>query len=113
MPLKCDLRLIDEHFESEFVDVSTILSSDVKTVKTIDHKGAFSIEEPKPVWKNSFGPPIIEDGVQMIKLRKKYHPQGQSLKKRDFNVQAMMDADYELAARLRAEQQRRKPLTKA
>nr|GEX09076.1 hypothetical protein [Tanacetum cinerariifolium] len=30
----------------------------------------------------------------------------------DFDVQAMMDADYELAARLRAEEQRRKPLTK-
>nr|GEV00263.1 ribonuclease H-like domain-containing protein [Tanacetum cinerariifolium] len=32
---------------------------------------------------------------------------------RDFDVQAMMDADYELAAGLRAEEQRRKPLTKA
>nr|GEY33503.1 hypothetical protein [Tanacetum cinerariifolium] len=31
----------------------------------------------------------------------------------DFDVQAMIDADYELAARLRAEEQRRKPLTKA
>nr|GFB51354.1 hypothetical protein [Tanacetum cinerariifolium] len=27
-------------------------------------------------------------------------------KERDFDVQAMMDADYELAARLRAEEQR-------
>nr|GEV58638.1 hypothetical protein [Tanacetum cinerariifolium] len=45
--------------------------------------------------------------------------QGRNLKQRsifkesDFDVQAMMDADYELAARLRAEEQRRKPLTKA
>nr|GFB07345.1 hypothetical protein [Tanacetum cinerariifolium] len=31
----------------------------------------------------------------------------------DFDVQAMMDAVYELAARLGAEKQRRKPLTKA
>nr|GEU59151.1 hypothetical protein [Tanacetum cinerariifolium] len=31
----------------------------------------------------------------------------------DFDVQAMMDVDYEPAARLRAEEQRRKPLTKA
>nr|GEW90899.1 hypothetical protein [Tanacetum cinerariifolium] len=31
----------------------------------------------------------------------------------DFDVQAMMDADYELVTRLRAEEQRRKPLTKA
>nr|GEY93882.1 hypothetical protein [Tanacetum cinerariifolium] len=46
MPPKHDLRLIDEHFESEYVDVSTISSSDVKTV---DHKGVFSTEEPKHV----------------------------------------------------------------
>nr|GEZ94551.1 hypothetical protein [Tanacetum cinerariifolium] len=45
--------------------------------------------------------------------------QGRNLKQRsifkesDFDVQAMMDADYELAARLRAEEQRRKPLTNA
>nr|GFA65697.1 hypothetical protein [Tanacetum cinerariifolium] len=45
--------------------------------------------------------------------------QGRNLKQRsifeesDFDVQAMMDADYELAARLRVEEQRRKPLTKA
>nr|GEZ05567.1 hypothetical protein [Tanacetum cinerariifolium] len=45
--------------------------------------------------------------------------QGRNLKQRsifeesDFDVQVMMDADYELAARLRAEEKRRKPLTKA
>nr|GEU89091.1 hypothetical protein [Tanacetum cinerariifolium] len=45
--------------------------------------------------------------------------QGRNLKQRsifkesDFDVQAMMDADYEVAARLRAEERRRKPLTKA
>nr|GEX05751.1 Gag-Pol polyprotein [Tanacetum cinerariifolium] len=64
MPLKCDQRLIDEHIESVSVDViSNITPSDVKTVNTIDvnHKGVFSIEEPKPVMKNSFSPPIIED----------------------------------------------------
>nr|GEZ03242.1 hypothetical protein [Tanacetum cinerariifolium] len=57
---KRDLRLIDEHFESVYVDV---ISSDVKTVKTIDvnHKGVFSIDKPKPVIKNNFSPPIIED----------------------------------------------------
>nr|GFB53461.1 hypothetical protein [Tanacetum cinerariifolium] len=58
MPPKHDLRLIDEHFESEYVDVSTISSSDVKTV---DHKGVFNTKEPKPVRKSSFGPPIIKD----------------------------------------------------
>nr|GEX43688.1 ribonuclease H-like domain-containing protein [Tanacetum cinerariifolium] len=64
MPLKCDLRLIDEHFESMSVDVIfNIKPSDVKTVKTIDvnHKGVFSTKRPKPVMKNSFSPPIIED----------------------------------------------------
>nr|GEV29243.1 hypothetical protein [Tanacetum cinerariifolium] len=37
MPPKRDLRLIDEHFESESVDVSTVSSSDDKTVD-ITHK---------------------------------------------------------------------------
>nr|GEW01177.1 putative ribonuclease H-like domain-containing protein [Tanacetum cinerariifolium] len=39
------------------------LSFDSETVKTIDvnYKGVFNIEEPKPVMKNSFSPPIIED----------------------------------------------------
>nr|GEZ00712.1 hypothetical protein [Tanacetum cinerariifolium] len=49
---KRDIRLIDEHFESVYVDViSNIALSDVKIVKTIDinHKGVFNIEEPKPV----------------------------------------------------------------
>nr|GEX87476.1 hypothetical protein [Tanacetum cinerariifolium] len=36
MPPKCDLRLIDEHFESESMDVSNVSSSVVTTVKTID-----------------------------------------------------------------------------
>nr|GEY88076.1 hypothetical protein [Tanacetum cinerariifolium]GEZ63510.1 hypothetical protein [Tanacetum cinerariifolium] len=64
MPPKCDIRLIDKHFESVYVDViSNIALSDVKTVKTIDvnHNGVFSIEEPKPVMKNNFSPPIIKD----------------------------------------------------
>nr|GEW10674.1 ribonuclease H-like domain-containing protein [Tanacetum cinerariifolium] len=37
IPPKCDLRLIDEHFESVSVDViSNIAPSDVKTIKTIN-----------------------------------------------------------------------------
>nr|GEY35791.1 hypothetical protein [Tanacetum cinerariifolium] len=62
MPPKRDLRLIDEHFESESVDVSTVSSSADKTVKTIDitHKGVLSTEKPKSVMKNNFGLPIIE-----------------------------------------------------
>nr|GEV40650.1 hypothetical protein [Tanacetum cinerariifolium] len=68
MPLKRDLRLIDEHFESVYVDViSNIAPSDVKTIESkhktvnVNHKGVFSTVEPKPVRKNSFSPPIIED----------------------------------------------------
>nr|GEV80573.1 ribonuclease H-like domain-containing protein [Tanacetum cinerariifolium] len=63
MSLKHDLRLIDEHFKSQSLDVSTVSSSADKTVKTVDitHKGVFTTEEPKSVMKNSFGPPIIED----------------------------------------------------
>nr|GEV00392.1 hypothetical protein [Tanacetum cinerariifolium] len=59
MPLKCDLRLIDEHFESVSVDViSNIAPSDVKTV---NHKGVSSKVKPKLVRMNNFSPPIIED----------------------------------------------------
>nr|GEW55941.1 hypothetical protein [Tanacetum cinerariifolium] len=64
MPLKRDLRLIDEHFESMSMDfISNIEPSDVKTVNTIDvnHKGVFSTEEPKPVMKNNFSLSIIEE----------------------------------------------------
>nr|GEW57094.1 hypothetical protein [Tanacetum cinerariifolium] len=39
--------------------------------------------------------------------------QGSIFEESIFDVQAMIDADYELAERLRAEEQRRKPLTKA
>nr|GEU82507.1 ribonuclease H-like domain-containing protein [Tanacetum cinerariifolium] len=61
MPPKRDRRLIDEHFESESMDVFTVSSSDGKTVKTVNVKVMVSKEEPKPVKKNSFSPPIIED----------------------------------------------------
>nr|GEU81353.1 hypothetical protein [Tanacetum cinerariifolium] len=57
---KRDLRLIDEHFESESVDVSTVSSSADKTVN-VTYKGVLSTEEPKSVMKNNFVPLIIED----------------------------------------------------
>nr|GEW48121.1 hypothetical protein [Tanacetum cinerariifolium] len=203
MPHKHDLRLIDEYFESEYVDVSNVSSSAVTTVKTVDanHKGMFSKEEPKPVKKNSFSLPIIEDwvsethssdkrpfnrktsfknskinnkvntvGVNHVNTAKgkvvvnavkgngfnavkasafsnglvpqksptsqikigtssrrslgeedaskqemnlKQGKQRSIFEERDFDVQAMIDANFELAARLRAKEQRRKPLTKA
>nr|GEZ27854.1 hypothetical protein [Tanacetum cinerariifolium] len=59
-PPKHVLRLIDEHFESESVDVSTVSSSAVKTVD-VNHKGMVSTEEPKRVMQNNFSPTIIED----------------------------------------------------
>ncbi|GKC14011.1 hypothetical protein Tco_1010793 [Tanacetum coccineum] len=65
MPPKPDLMFIDEHVESESVDVvSNVASSDVKTVEskheTID-KGVFNTVESNTVRKKSFSPPIIED----------------------------------------------------
>nr|GEZ55256.1 hypothetical protein [Tanacetum cinerariifolium] len=139
----------DNTSDNESIDVSTVSSSDVKTVKTVDHKGMFSTEEPKPVRKNSFSPLIIEDWHSDDNSEDELSPtveiqvsnglgpensltshlkigtssrrslgkddaskQGMNLKQRlifkerDFDVQAMMDVDYELAARLRAEEQR-------
>nr|GEX10701.1 ribonuclease H-like domain-containing protein [Tanacetum cinerariifolium] len=62
MPPKRNLKLIDEHFKNESVDISTVSSSADKTVMTIDitHKGVLNTEEPKYFMKNNFGPPIIE-----------------------------------------------------
>nr|GEU69223.1 hypothetical protein [Tanacetum cinerariifolium] len=75
MPPKRDLRLIDRHFESESVDVSTVSSSDGKTVKTIDVKGVVSKEEPKPIKKNKFSPPIVKDWVS--ESEEEYEPKFQ------------------------------------
>nr|GEU70952.1 retrovirus-related Pol polyprotein from transposon 17.6 [Tanacetum cinerariifolium] len=79
MPPKRYLRLIDEHFKSEYVDVYNVSSSGVTTVDA-NHKGMFSKEEPKPVKKNCFSPPIIEDWVSESeeederKFQKQVHP---------------------------------------
>nr|GEZ03066.1 ribonuclease H-like domain-containing protein [Tanacetum cinerariifolium] len=68
IPPKLDLISIDEQVESDFVDVvSNVVSSNVKTVESkhesvdVKNKGIYSIIETKPVRKNSFSPPIIED----------------------------------------------------
>nr|GEY52045.1 hypothetical protein [Tanacetum cinerariifolium] len=76
MPPKRDLRLIDEHFESESMDVSNVSSSVVTTVDA-NNKGMFSKEEPKLVKKNNFSPPIIEDWVSESEEEDepKYHKQ--------------------------------------
>nr|GEV10062.1 hypothetical protein [Tanacetum cinerariifolium] len=129
---KCDLRLIDEHFESVYVDViSNIAPSDVKIVeskhKTVDvnHKGVFSTEEPKPIMKNNFSPPIIEDwhsddesetktaqAKEIADLKKRVKKLERKRRSKTLRIN-LFKIDYELAARLRAEEQKRKPLTKA
>nr|GEZ49606.1 hypothetical protein [Tanacetum cinerariifolium] len=55
---------IDKQVESEYVDVvSTVSSSVVKTVESVDvkNKGVYNTVETKTVRKNNFSPPIIED----------------------------------------------------
>nr|GEX93261.1 uncharacterized mitochondrial protein AtMg00810-like [Tanacetum cinerariifolium] len=68
IPPKSDLMFIDEQVESDFMDVvSNVASSDVKTVESkhesvdVKNKGVYNTIETKPVRKNSFSPPIIED----------------------------------------------------
>nr|GEY09314.1 putative ribonuclease H-like domain-containing protein [Tanacetum cinerariifolium] len=58
MPPKRDLRLIDEHFKSESVDVSTVSSSADKTVKTVEitHKSDNETE-----FKNSIMTQFYDD----------------------------------------------------
>nr|GEV69713.1 hypothetical protein [Tanacetum cinerariifolium] len=42
-------------------DITVPTTPQKSDVKTVDHKDVFSTEEPKPVRKNNFAPPIIED----------------------------------------------------
>nr|GEU56632.1 retrovirus-related Pol polyprotein from transposon TNT 1-94 [Tanacetum cinerariifolium] len=102
MPSKRDLRLIDEHFKSESVDVSTVSSSAVKTVKTVevDHKGIQV--------SNGLGPeksltPHLKIGTSSRRSLGEDDAckQGRNWKQmsifeeRDFDFQAIMDADYD------------------
>nr|GFB36872.1 hypothetical protein [Tanacetum cinerariifolium] len=67
IPPKPDLIFIDEQVENESVDVVSNVSSAVKTVESkvesvdVKNKGVYSTVETKPVKKNNFSPPIIED----------------------------------------------------
>nr|GFB75342.1 ribonuclease H-like domain-containing protein [Tanacetum cinerariifolium] len=68
IPPKLDLMFIDEQVKSESMDVvSNVSSSAVKTVESkvesvdVKNKGVYSTVETKPIKKNSFSPPIIED----------------------------------------------------
>nr|GEZ47189.1 ribonuclease H-like domain-containing protein [Tanacetum cinerariifolium] len=70
IPPKPDLIFIDEQVKSESVDViSNVSSSAVKIVESkvesvdVKNKGVYSTIETKPVKKNNFSPPIIEDWI--------------------------------------------------
>nr|GEV82500.1 retrotransposon Orf1 [Tanacetum cinerariifolium] len=68
IPPKTDLMFIDEQVQSASVDVIFNVSSSVfKTVESkvesveVKNKGVYSTVETKPIRKNNFSPPIIED----------------------------------------------------
>nr|GEZ73062.1 reverse transcriptase [Tanacetum cinerariifolium] len=67
MPPKRDLRLIDKHFNSESMDVSTVLSSDVKTV---NHKDDDSEDELSPTVEVKTVKPSVEK-IESVKTAKK------------------------------------------
>nr|GEZ89084.1 hypothetical protein [Tanacetum cinerariifolium] len=68
IPPKPDLMFIDEQVKSKYVDVVfNDSSSAVKTIESkfesvdVKNKGVYSTVETKPVRKNNFSPPIIEN----------------------------------------------------
>nr|GEZ36718.1 hypothetical protein [Tanacetum cinerariifolium] len=66
IPPKPDLMFMDEHVESEYVNVvSNVTSSAVKTIESVDvkNKDVYNTIETIPVKKNNFNPPIIEDWI--------------------------------------------------
>nr|GEY92923.1 hypothetical protein [Tanacetum cinerariifolium] len=70
IPSKPDRMFIDKQVESESVDVvSTVSSSDVKTVESkvesvdVKNKGVCNTVKTKPVKKKNFSPSIIEDYI--------------------------------------------------
>nr|GFA88257.1 hypothetical protein [Tanacetum cinerariifolium] len=65
---KPDLMFIDKQVKSESMDVvSNVSSSSAKTVESkvmfvdVKNKGVYNTVETKPVRKNNFSPPVIED----------------------------------------------------
>nr|GEU43637.1 reverse transcriptase domain-containing protein [Tanacetum cinerariifolium] len=120
--LKPDLMFIDKQVKSESVDVVfNVTSSAVKSVESkvesvdVKNKGVYNTIETKPIKKNNFSPPIIEDWNSDDESELEFKPKVESsiFEESDFDVQAMKDADYEPAARLRPEKQRKKTTTKA
>nr|GEU65996.1 hypothetical protein [Tanacetum cinerariifolium] len=81
IPPKPGLMFIDEQVESEFVDVvSNVTSSVVKIVESkaesvdVKNKGVYSTVETKPVRKNNFSPPIIEDWISNDESKVEFIP---------------------------------------
>nr|GEY92047.1 hypothetical protein [Tanacetum cinerariifolium] len=68
-----ELKLILEKLQNSSKSLNALLES--QTVKTIDVKGMVSKEEPNPVKKNRFSPPIIEDWVS--ESEEEYEPKFQ------------------------------------
>nr|GEY05069.1 hypothetical protein [Tanacetum cinerariifolium] len=129
MPPKCDMRLIDEHFESESVDVYNVSSSVVTTVKLLMQiirvntaKGKVVVNAVKghgfnavqaSAFNNELGPQksltpqlkigtssrrsLGEENASKHRRNLKQGKQRSIFEERDFDVQSMMDADYELA----------------
>nr|GEV49660.1 putative retrotransposon Ty1-copia subclass protein [Tanacetum cinerariifolium] len=123
------LHGVDRLKLKELMELSTKLSDrvlDLENTKTTQAKEIANLK--KKVKKLERKRRSRTSGMNLFKIgtskrkslsEKDASKQGMNLKERsifeesDFDVQAMMDADYELATRLRVEEQKRKPLTKA
>nr|GEW66974.1 hypothetical protein [Tanacetum cinerariifolium]GEW78437.1 hypothetical protein [Tanacetum cinerariifolium] len=95
-----DLEKIKTDQANEIVDLK-------KRVKKLERK-----RRSRTRGMNLFGTYRRRFGKEDASKQERNLKQGSIFEESDFDVQAMMDANYELAARLRAEEERRKPLTK-
>nr|GEU47039.1 hypothetical protein [Tanacetum cinerariifolium] len=116
IPPKPDLTFIDEQVKSEVLDLEKIITAQAKEI--VDLKKRVKKLERKRS-SRTLGMNLFKIGTSRRRKslgEEHASKQGRNLKQRsifeesDFDVQAMMDADYELAIRLRAEEQK-KPLT--
>nr|GEX66621.1 hypothetical protein [Tanacetum cinerariifolium] len=84
MPPKTDLRLIDEHLESESVDVSSVSSSADKTVKTVDitHKDDDNEDELSPKVEVITVKPSVEKIESVKTARETGNPQQKEYKEK-------------------------------
>nr|GEX33490.1 hypothetical protein [Tanacetum cinerariifolium] len=103
IPSKCDLRLIDEHFETK--RNLTLLRRTSLVHQLLRIRCLKSLTLQLKIGTSSRRSLGEEDASKQERILK-YGKQRSIFEERDFDVQSMMDADYELAARLRAEEQR-------